>query len=243
MNIVKHLPYRLTTLIRTVTPALGKHIHKCYSQEGEDRLIERIIGHTSHGFYVDVGAHHPIRLSNTHMLYKRGWRGINIDAMPGSMMPFKIWRSHDINIEAAIANGAHAVTFHSFKEPVYNTADPQIATARRERLHEADTTSNTFNMTTVTLKSILDKYLPENTSIDLLSVDVEGLDLEVLRSNDWTRYRPKFVFVEILGQTLDSIHETPTYEFLKKHGYVGLSKLLHSVLFVEESCMAAIMKS
>lgn len=51
------------------------------------------------GFYVDVGAHHPMRFSNTYFFYRMGWSGINIDAMPGSMKEFKKYRRRDINLE------------------------------------------------------------------------------------------------------------------------------------------------
>lgn len=78
---------------------------KCYSQEGEDLLLSRILGDKKDGFYVDVGAHHPFRFSNTYLLYKQGWRGINIDAMPGSMKLFNRFRPRDINIECGVASG------------------------------------------------------------------------------------------------------------------------------------------
>ena len=60
-----------------------------WSQEGEDRILYRIFEQQPVGFYVDVGAHHPKRFSNTYFFYRRGWRGINIDAMPGSMKNFE----------------------------------------------------------------------------------------------------------------------------------------------------------
>ena len=63
-----------------------------YSQEGEDILLARFFFGKSQGFYVDIGAHHPQRLSNTYHFYLQGWRGINIDAMPGSMSSFETLR-------------------------------------------------------------------------------------------------------------------------------------------------------
>src|SRR5690242_3324544 len=62
---------------------------KSYSQEGEDRILHSIFETVADGFYVDIGAHHPKRFSNTYLFYQRGWRGINVDAMPGSMVRFK----------------------------------------------------------------------------------------------------------------------------------------------------------
>src|SRR5690554_6253894 len=77
---------------------------KSYSQEGEDILLEKLFEGKNDGFYVDVGAHHPRRFSNTYLLYRRGWRGINIDAMPGSMAEFRRLRGRDINLEIPISS-------------------------------------------------------------------------------------------------------------------------------------------
>ncbi|MDX9799068.1 MAG: hypothetical protein RBT05_09445 [Bacteroidales bacterium] len=74
-----------------------------FSQEGEDMLLSKLFELNEKGFFVDIGAHHPIRFSNTYKLYLKGWRGINIDAMPNSMDLFKKYRSEDINLEIPIA--------------------------------------------------------------------------------------------------------------------------------------------
>ena len=69
---------------------------KSYSQEGEDMILRRLFEKQKTGFYVDVGAHHPKRFSNTFFFYKKGWSGINIDAMPNSMRLFDKIRPRDI---------------------------------------------------------------------------------------------------------------------------------------------------
>src|SRR5215510_10661697 len=61
-----------------------------FSQQGEDLILARLFEGQRRGFYVDVGAHHPRRFSNTFLLYRRGWRGLNIDAAPGSMRLFRL---------------------------------------------------------------------------------------------------------------------------------------------------------
>ena len=77
---------------------------KSYSQEGEDMILMRLFENQKMGFYVDVGAHHPKRFSNTYFFYKLGWKGINVDAMPGSMTAFNRIRARDINIEKPVSN-------------------------------------------------------------------------------------------------------------------------------------------
>ena len=75
---------------------------KIFSQNGEDLILNRLLENKSNGFFVDVGAHHPVRFSNTYLSYLNGWNGINIDAMPNSMMIFDKIRPRDINIEVGL---------------------------------------------------------------------------------------------------------------------------------------------
>ena len=77
---------------------------KSYSQEGEDMILRRLFERKDKGVYIDVGAHHPKKFSNTYYFYKKGWSGINLDAMPGSMLRFDKVRPRDLNIETAISD-------------------------------------------------------------------------------------------------------------------------------------------
>jgi len=84
----------------------------------------------------------------------------------------------------------------------------------------------------MTLAELLNAYVPASQRIDLMSVDVEGLDLEVLQSNDWERFRPRVVVAEDFGiPTLDRIGESPIVQFLGSKGYVPVAKTTVSVFF------------
>lgn len=99
------LPHRTQNLLRAYRDLhITRFASKSYAQQGEDLILREILNYASTGFYVDVGAHHPFRFSNTYLFYKQGWRGINIDAMPGSMTLFHRFRPRDINIECGVAN-------------------------------------------------------------------------------------------------------------------------------------------
>lgn len=91
-----------------------------YSQEGEDLILNRLFANKDKGFYIDIGAHHPYRFSNTYLFYLNGWTGINIDAMPGSMTPFKSKRPKDINLEVPILDKEGIMTYYQFNEPALN---------------------------------------------------------------------------------------------------------------------------
>lgn len=93
---------------------------KSYSQEGEDMIMRRLLSGKKDGFYVDIGAHHPFRFSNTYHFYKQGWRGINIDARPKIMRTFDRMRPRDTNIECAIGETEGYLDYYCFAEPAFN---------------------------------------------------------------------------------------------------------------------------
>ncbi len=233
-GIVKRmLPEGVRRGLRPLCEAVfGGYSQKSYSQEGEDLILGRLFEHQDKGFYVDVGAHHPKRFSNTYYFYKRGWKGINIDAMPGSMRLFGWFRPRDINIEAAISQVPGRLPYFIFNDPALSGFSERISRHRdgRNGYH----IESTRYMDTVTLSEILGRYLPRETVIDFLSVDVEGLELEVLRSNNWGRYRPRVILVEILGETIDEILSGEIYRYLYGHGYRIFAKTVNTVIFLEE---------
>ena len=207
---------------------LNSHAGTYYSQEGEDILLSRIFGEQAEGFYVDVGAHHPRRFSNTCFFYKRGWRGINIDALPGSMKVFQKLRPHDINLELAVSEREQVLTYYMFNEPALNGFSKTISEKRQTDEYKI---TNTIDVLAFPLYVILDKHLPLGQSIDFLSVDVEGLDLQVLESNDWKKYSPKVILVEILGNRLTTIENDPVYNFMINQGYILFAKLVYTCIF------------
>lgn len=207
----------------------GHYSKKSYSQEGEDMILNRIFEFKDNGFYVDVGAHHPMRFSNTYFFYRKGWRGINIDAMPGSMKKFKLYRKGDINLEIAISNQNKELTYYMFNDPALNGFDEGL-TKNRER-ESAYHVISEKKIQTLALSKILDQHLPTNQEIDFLSIDVEGLDLEVLQSNDWKKYKPKIVLVEALETHMDQPLSNPIGELMRNHGYELKSKTFNTAIY------------
>lgn len=204
-----------------------------YSQEGEDLILDRLFDGKSSGFYVDVGAHHPIRFSNTYYFYKRGWKGINIDAMPGSMKSFKKLRPRDISLEIPISQDEREIEYYQFNEPALNGFSKKISLDREKNTQFK--IIKTSLLKTQSLGKVLRRNVPPNTEIDFLSIDVEGLDLEVLRSNDWALFKPKFILVEILESDLERIHENLIFNFLSQKGYSLAAKLMNTFIFRHSS--------
>lgn len=210
-----------------------RHSRVAFSQEGEDLLIARLFDGQERGFFVDIGAHHPTRFSNTYLLYRAGWHGINVDATPGSMRAFRRKRRRDINLEVAVAKDVDSIVLHQFVESALNTMSDDVAA---ERLAEGvNVARESVIVPALPLVSILQEHLPDGTTIDLLTVDVEGADLEVLQSNDWSRFRPSVVVVEVLGSDLEALSDAPEILFLEGLGYAIHSKLHNSVILRDQS--------
>jgi FkbM family methyltransferase len=169
------------------------------------------------GFYVDVGAYAPKQYSNTYAFYKKGWRGINIDATPGSMKAFRKVRKRDINIEAVISSRVGNVTLYSWGNPtVFNTISSEHA-KKWELIVGKE--PEKIPLRTITLEEILEIHIPPGQCIDFLSVDAESHDLEVLKSNNWTNHRPDVIAVEIDEEDIGKVLTDDIVTFMKSQRY------------------------
>jgi FkbM family methyltransferase len=217
-NYFKLLPFldatrlSILTFVRRYIFKFGKII---FSQTGEEIIIQWILKDIKNGFFVDVGCHHPYKISNTFKLYLEGWRGISIDANEKVIRKFKIARPEDISILAAVSDEEKEVTFYQFKESEVNTIDEKILAEWKDRWNLVGETK----MKTQTLTKILDDNITIKKPIDLLTIDVEGNDFNVLKSLDFTKYRPKLIVVELHNFNLSNITDNEIYQYLKTKDY------------------------
>jgi len=216
-------------LHRWLETAIGnRSSHASFSLEGEDMVLRALLQGKKDGFYVDVGAHHPRRFSNTFYFYRNGWSGINIDPLPGIMEKFNKARPKDINLEYGVSSQAGEMTYYMFEEAAYNTCDEAVM---QERLAAEQKLIANKSVKVIALKEIFQKYTKPSQVVDFLSIDVEGFDLEVLKSNDWSLYRPKLVVVEILNASIVEVCDHPISHFLKDAGYALRSKCYNSCIY------------
>jgi FkbM family methyltransferase len=227
----------IRALARRVRWALDRFCVPSFAQEGEDRILCRLTEGVRDGFYVDVGAHHPRRFSNTYLFYLHGWRGINIDPDLEAAKLFARERPRDIHVAMGISDEPGTLSYHRFDESALNTFDQALADerARLGRYRRLPT----VQVRVARLSDVLSEHLPAARSITFLSVDAEGYDVRVLRSNDWVRFRPRFVVAESLESTLDSLAADKACAFLRSVGYVPLAKTMNSVIYRERAEAAA----
>lgn len=182
---------------------------KTYSMFGEDLIIKKFFFKKKKGFYVDIGCYHPIDGSNTYLLYKKGWNGINVDLNELSINLFNIARQKDENINAAISNTAKKVKIYFRKKiNMLNTIDIKSAKVNFKNGFQ------TKLVKSISLNSILSESKFKNKKIDFLNLDVEGNELNVLKSFNFKKYRPRLICVEIHNQK-----KNPVYKFLINKGY------------------------
>jgi len=97
---------------------------------------------------------------------------------------------------------------------------------------------DTKDIKTSTLEEILDNYLPTNQEIDFLSIDVEGLDFMVLQSNNFEKYKPKVILIEILGSSLSDLDDNEITKYLKQYNYSIYAKAINTVFFIDDDFLA-----
>ena len=224
-NIIKFLP----NAVKNELSKKPKWANISYSQEGEDLILERFFEGKEIGFFVDIGAHHPMRFSNTYIFYLKGWRGINVDATPGSMIPFEEKRPDDINLEIGVTKEIGELEYYIFDEPALNTFNKERADYLVKETNFK--LKQEKKIKTQPLSKILNEYLPINKKIDFLTIDVEGLDLEILQSNDWEKYKPEIILCEDLNGSLENIESSKLYQLLHSHNYTLVARSYNTMFF------------
>jgi FkbM family methyltransferase len=194
----------------------------CFSQEGEDLILETFFDGVKKGFFVDIGSYHPIKYSNTYLFYLKGWTGINIDARPESMKIFNQIRPNDINLELAVGGKEETLSYYMFDEPALNGFSKEISEDRNK--NTPFKIQKIVGIPLKRLETILDENLPHNTAIQFMSIDVEGLDLEVLQSNNWEKYKPFIMLVETSVVSQGLAMDSPIHLFLTEKGYELVAK-------------------
>lgn len=222
----------LAKTLRRIASGIDPAGHVGYAQEGEDQLLLRLFDGRERGFYVDVGAHHPRRFSNTCVFYEKGWRGINIDPNPEAIQCFNWERPGDINLCCGISERKGEMKYFHMSDSALNTFDEDLA-RERERLTSYRIVSASSVMVE-RLDAVLQEHLQMPAAIDFMNVDAEGHDLSVLRSNDWSRFRPRLVMTEAIGgMGIEEILSCDLHEYLSAHDYQLVAKTKNTLFYTD----------
>jgi len=206
----------------------NKLIHKLFgvrlisSQSGEDLIIDSFCPTKIDGFYVEVGANHPVKHSNTFLFYAKGWHGVTIEPNPSNKWLFRLVRPRDTHVVAGIGQSKKEMNFFVFQPNTLSTFDQKSAKEYQKMGHPI---IDVKSVPIIPLSEILEQHVGDHP-INILSVDTEGFDLEVLESNNWVRFRPRFIILETLeyrangqGQKLNDIYDP----YLDNIGYIKVA--------------------
>jgi FkbM family methyltransferase len=211
---------------------LGRSIRISYGYKAEDRLIESLLKPiiTENGFYVDVGCNDPRFLSNTFLLYRRGWRGICIDPNEQLIRKHKRIRPHDQTVCAFVSNEEKEIDYVALDNNTLSSADPEHIRHAQEQGHKIVAKKK---MKAISLTKILEQAKAPEV-FDLLSIDAEGNDLNVLQSIDLEKYSPKLIVVEAddFDPSDPASHEV--YRFLVSKKYFFHGSILTNLYFLKD---------
>lgn len=187
---------------------------KSYAQHGEDTFVLDYFSGKI-GKYMDVGANHPYKLSNTYLLYKNNWRGINVEPIPYLYKNIKKNRPQDINLNVGVGREKSSITFYEMQPTVLSTFNHDV--------YESLITNgqavlrNAYKVPVVTVTDIYREHML-NQNLDLLLIDTEGFEIEVLNGIDWELVRPQLVIIE--ATTISEIGNSDEItEYLVRNNY------------------------
>ena len=210
---------QLMPLLRCCKYFIFRKTH--FSETGEDIVLNQFIDR-SPGKFVDVGAHHPITGSNTFGLYIKGWSGIAVEPQTKFNLLWKVFRRRDLLINSPVSSKLEVV-FHYFTNTLLNTINSKVA-----NIHKSDNKwLNSVPMKAISLHSILPFELSPLENF-VLSIDIEGAELEALSTIDWKVQKPRLILVESWEKPWIRGNETNAF-LSKKHykleAYTGLTSV------------------
>lgn len=203
-----------------------KRYNISFSQGGGDDIqLNKLIKATTPGVYVDIGCWHPVKASNTYFFYLRGWVGICIDPNPELKSLYDKYRPKDNFINCAIGPNIQNLNYYLFNDNYSSMNTLNYDFIIKHNLENQ--IKGTINIPVYNLKDILDKYILVDDRLDFFDIDVEGFDLEVLKSNDWIKYRPKVILIET-NLSIQNDIDSEIVQFLESVDYRLIAKSIIS---------------
>ena len=188
----------------------GYQNRKRYSQWGEDEYIINFFKETCDGFYLDIGCFNPFMYSNTCLLHKKGWKGINVDINPTSIDLFNIARPNDINICAAIND--EKKIFKVYQDDPFspvNTISEKFYNSLKDSFFKKE---KFYTIESKSIDEILN--ISKFQKVDFVNIDAEGSDYQILKQIKIGKLRPKLLSIET--HNVDG-SEGENYQYIQDH--------------------------
>lgn len=227
----------IVKILNYIKYRISKDYKISYSQNGEDILISRIFKNLNiqKVYYLDIGANHPRRYNNTYLLYLKGSSGVCIEPNKELSKKIKRIRPMDNVLNVAISDKIETLTYYSFKNDVLNTFSKEESEINIDRGNKL---LRTYPVKTEVLNNIFEK-LPKIP--DLVSLDIEGYDEKVLRTFNFSIYKPAVWCIETIEKNYEKwFKNISLIKFMEENGYVVYADTNINTIFVEKKIMEKI---
>jgi len=214
---------------------LAKYEKISYSQSGEDLIVDYVLNQLqiTNPTYLDLGAHHPHYLNNTYYFYRKGNRGINVEPDPSLIQEFNRLRSDDINLNVGIGfqEADSVATFYVMTARTLNTFSQEEALRVQE--YGSFKIEQRIQVPLVSVNQVIKKNF-SSVYPNFVSIDVEGLDFEIIQTFDFDAYKPEVFCVETITYTEDKSERklTEVIDYMISKGYFVYADTYINTIFV-----------
>ena len=218
----------------------NKYSKKSFSISSVDLIIERIFSNFNHGIYLDIGCNHPIKYNNTYLLFKKGWRGINVDLDSESIKQFNLMRKNDHNVNTLVTskdNEEKDLYFYHERSAI-NTISKDLAEKRENKPKKI------IKLKGVSINTIIKDSPFQNKKINLLSIDIENYEFEALKEFNFAKYNVDVIVSEVTdidsskfelyNNSLEKIINSKIYELLTRNNYKLINWVNSDLVFVNK---------
>jgi FkbM family methyltransferase len=212
-----------------------------YAQSGEDLIIDFIFKYVlekPNFTYMDIGAHHPTYLSNTALFYMNGMKGISIEPDPILFNEIKKVRTNEICLNVGIGYDLEEGKTASLE--FFIMSSRTLNTFSKEEAERLDKTSDYKIVDRINVPVVhIHKLFKEHFVPDFISIDVEGIDFEILQSIDIVKYRP-IVFCIESAEFSPIPPGKKAYEcvnYLTERGYMLYADTFNNSIMIDKSVL------
>ena len=200
-----------------------------YSQHGEDYILDIIFSDIGYGYFVEVGCIDGLRFSNTLTFAERGWKGMCVEAHSDYIEVLKENRPESVVCHCAAAEeNADNVSFYANDRGSLSTLDKTREEEFRENYGEYFSGFEKQSVSKRRLDSLFEEHNAPN-KIDILSIDVEGNEVEALKGMSFKKFRPRVLVIESDSKS----HETSLDKLLIPEGYIKEFRIRQNIFYFE----------